>query len=238
MPDRQPQTHRTLLAEDHVILRAAVRDLLNAQPDFAVVGEAGDGAAAVRLAKKFLPRLVLMDISLPKLDGVEATQAIMKSCPTARVVAFTAHESPVVLNQMRRAGAVGYVLKDTPPEALLAALRRVACGGVHFDPELLAQAGGKDIPDLGPVPDLSARETEVLRLLARGYIAKEVAAELQVSTKSVETYKARLMAKLGIQNREELIHYAQVKYQRHRTGLRRKPAPGASRPGGGLSGLA
>lgn len=237
MAGRRPKPHRILLVEDHVILRAALRDLLRAQPDFEVVGEAGDGAAAVRLAKRIRPRLVLMDVSLPGLDGVEATQAIKQACPTARVVAFTAHESPVVLNQMRRAGAAGYVLKDTPPKSLLAALRRVARGGVQFDPELLARAGGMDIPDLGPVPDLSARETEVLRLLARGYIAKEVAAELRVSIKSVETYKARLMVKLGVNNSAELISYAQVKYQRHRTWLRRKPALGASRPGGGLSGL-
>jgi DNA-binding NarL/FixJ family response regulator len=238
MPARSSSAHRVLLVEDHLIFRAAVRDLLRAQPDFAVVGEAGDGAEAVRLAKKLLPRLVLMDVSLPRLDGLKATQKIKQACPKARVVAFTAHESPVVLNQMRRAGAVGYVLKDAPPKLFLAALRWVACGGVHFDPELLAQAGGKDIPDLGPVPDLSARETQVLRLLARGYIAKEMAAELRVSTKSVETYKARLMVKLGINNSAELIRYAQIKHQTHRTGLRRKPAPGASRPGGGLSGLA
>lgn len=213
MPVRPAKTHRILLVEDHVILRTALRDLLRAQPDFAVVGEAGDGAAAVRLAKKLLPRLVLMDISLPKLDGVEATQAILKICPWARVMAFTAHESPVVLNQVRRAGAVGYVLKDAPPKSLLAALRRVACGGLHFDPDLLAQAGGNSIPAPGPVPDLSARESQVLRLLARGYIAKEMAAELRVSTKSVETYKARLMVKLGVNNRAELIRYAQIKYQ-------------------------
>lgn len=213
MPARPSKPHRLLLVEDHVILRTALRDLLATQPDMAVVGEAGDGAEAVRLAKKLQPQLVLMDISLPKLDGVEATQMITKACPKVRVMAFTAHESPVVFNQMRRAGAVGYVLKDANGGELLAAIRRVARGGVHFDPELLAQAGGKVIPDPGPVTDLSHREKQVMRLLAQGYTAKEVAAELKVGTKSVETYKARLMVKLGINSRVELIRYAQIKYQ-------------------------
>lgn len=213
MSVRPAKTHRTLLVEDHIILRTALRDLLSAQPDFEVVGEAGDGAEAVRLAKRLQPRLVLTDISLAKLDGLVATREIVKACPQARVMVFTAHESPVVLNQMRRAGAVGYVLKDVPPELFLAALRRVACGGVHFDPGLLAQAGGKAIPGPGPVTDLSHREEQVLRLLAQGYLNKEVAAELNVSTKSVETYKARLMVKLGSNSRVELIRYARIKYQ-------------------------
>lgn len=213
MPVRPPTTHRILLVDDHVILREALRRLLVMEPDMEVVGEAGDGAEAVRLAGLLLPELVLMDISLPKLDGVEATQKIVNACPQVRVMAFTAHESPVVFNQMRRAGAAGYVLKDADGGELLAAIRRVACGGVHFDHELLAQAGGKDIPDPGPVTDLSHRETQVLQLLAQGYTAKEVAAELKVGTKSVETYKARLMVKLGINSRVELISYAQIKHQ-------------------------
>ncbi|MBI5801966.1 MAG: response regulator transcription factor [Verrucomicrobia bacterium] len=216
MSTRQSRTHRTLLVDDHVILRTALRDLLDRQPDFEVVGEAGDGAEAVRLAKKLQPRLVLMDISLPKSDGVEATRETLNACPKARVIAFTAHESPVVLNHVRRAGAVGYVLKDTSPTNLLAALRRVARGGVHFDPKLLAKAGRTAILDPGHVTDLSTRESQVLRLLGQGYTAKEVAAELEVSTKSVETYKARLMVKLIINNRVELLRYAQVKYQTHR----------------------
>lgn len=216
LPDRPAKSHRILLAEDHFILREAVRDLLNGQPDFEVVGEAGDGAEAVRLAKRLQPRLVLMDISLPKLDGVEATQAIMKACPQVCVVAFTAHESPFVLDQMRQAGARGYVCKTAPPETILFAIRRVVGGGVYFDPELMSEAVGKFLADPRPVTDLSARETQVLRLLAQGYLAKEVAEKLKVSTKSVETYKARLMVKLGVNSRVELMHYAQLKYRTDR----------------------
>ena len=212
MPVRRSKSIRILLVDDHAIVREGLRRLLDKQPDFAVVGEAADGAEAVGLVKKLLPDLVLMDIYMPKLDGVEATRQIKQTCPEVRVMAFTAKESPVVLNQMRRAGAVGYVLKDAHAEALRAAIRWVARGGVYFDPELLAQAGGKVSPDPGPVRDLSRRETQVLRSLAQGYTAKEVAAEIKVSTKSVETYKARLMLKLGVKSRVEMMAYAQLKY--------------------------
>ena len=212
-PPCQLKPLRILIADDHAMMRDGLRGLLNAQPDMEVVGEVDNGLAAVEFAKRHRPDLVLMDVSMPKLDGVEATRDIRQACPEVRVIAFTAHESPVVLNQMRRAGAVGYVPKDSSREVLLTAIRRAARGGAYFDPELLALAGGKVIPDADTVTDLSHREEQVMNLLARGYTAKEVAAELKVSTKSVETYKARLMVKLGVNSRVELMRYAQLKYR-------------------------
>ena len=199
------------------MLREGLRGLLNAQPDMQVVGEVEDGLAAMNLAERILPDIVLMDVSMPKLDGIEATHRLKQACPQVRVMAFTAHESPVVLNQMRRAGAVGYVRKAAPRDTILLAIRRVAGGGVYFDPELLALAGGKLIPDPGPLTDLSHREEQVMRLLSQGYMAKDIAVQLKVSTKSVETYKARLMVKLGICNRVELMRYARLKYRTDQT---------------------
>jgi DNA-binding NarL/FixJ family response regulator len=203
---------RILLADDHAVLRDGLRGLINRQPDMEVVGEAADGHAALKLARRLRPDLLLMDVSMPKLDGIAATRELKKSCPQVRVIAYTAHTSAVVLSQMRRAGAVGYVCKDVDPEEILTALRRVARGGVHFDPKLLGEAVGQFLADPGPVTDLSRRETQVLRSLAQGYTAKEVAAEIKVSTKSVETYKARLMLKLGVKSRVEMMAYAQLKY--------------------------
>lgn len=206
------RTLRLLLVDDHAMLREGLRALMAGLPDMEIVGEAADGLAAVKLAQRLLPDLVLMDVSLPKLDGVEATRQLIARCPQVRVIAFTAHESTVVLNQMREAGACGYVSKTASREMILSAIRRVASGGDHFDSELMKQAGGRSITALEPVTDLSPRETEVLRLLARGYLGKEVAAQLNVSPKSVETYKARLMVKLGLNSRVELVAYAQMKY--------------------------
>lgn len=217
---RQPETMeplktmRILLADDHAMFRECLRKFLGLQPDMTVVGEAADGLTAVALAKSTQPDLVVMDISMPKLDGVEATRTIRQACPKARVLALTAHACPSMLLLMGKAGASGYVLKCSPLSELLTALRTLARGEVYIDAELRSQAAGiladgnHAKPRIGP--DLSHREVQVLRYLALGYSAKEAAAELKLSTKSVETYKKRLMAKLEITSHVELVRYARL----------------------------
>jgi len=211
----KPKPLRILLADDHAILRECLSKFLGLQPDMTVVGEAADGLTAVALAKRLQPDLVVMDISMPKLDGVEATRAIRQAYPQMRVLALTAHVCPSILLHMSKAGASGYVLKCSPLSELLTALRSLARGEVYIDAELRSQAAGllADGNHAGPWtgPDLSHREVQVLRYLALGYSAKEAAAELKLGTKSVETYKKRLMTKLEITSHVELVRYARLR---------------------------
>lgn len=180
-----------------------------------VVAEAADGIEAVRLAKRHRPDLVLMDVSMPHCDGVEAVGQLKKISPELRVVVLTAHDSPLWFNQMRKAGVAGYVLKHSTSERLLVAIRQVAQGGTCFEPQFRSERDGQGSAHRSQTArtpaevDLSHREVQVLQLLAQGYLAKEIAAQLKVSTKSVETYKARLMEKLALDSRVELIRYAQ-----------------------------
>ncbi len=204
---------RILIVDDHALLREGLHGLISTQPDMEVVGEAENGLAAVQLAKQLLPDIVLMDVTMPKLDGLEATMEIKQSCPQVRVLVLSGHESTALQKQMHLAGASGYLGKTATKEVILSAIRQVAGGAVHFDPKVLTQTDGGRIDAPGRVPNLSHRETQVMRLLAQGYLAKEVATQLNVSTKSVETYKARLMLKLGINSRVELIRHAQVNYR-------------------------
>lgn len=180
-----------------------------------VVAEATDGIEAVRLAKRHRPDLVLMDVSMPNCDGVEAVGQLKKISPELRVVVLTAHDSPLWFNQMRKAGVAGYVLKHSTSERLLVAIRQVAQGGTCFEPQFRSEravrfsAHRSRTARTSAEVELSHREVQVLQLLAQGHTAKETAAKLNVSTKSVETYKARLMEKLALDSRVELVRYAQ-----------------------------
>ena len=200
------------LADDHAMLRDGLRALVNAQADMAVVGEAGDGHETVRLARTLQPDVVVMDVTMPKLNGIEATRQLKRAWPGAKVLALTAHDSVDYLRQLVQAGVVGYVLKRSAADVLLTAIRQVAQGGVHFDPTLMYQSVNaflhehdRQQPVFGAT--LSERETEVLRLLGQGHTAKEAAACLNLSVKTVETYKARLMEKLKLTSRVDLVRY-------------------------------
>lgn len=204
---------RVLLAEDHAIVREGLRALLDAQPDMEVVGEAADGLEALDAAKALAPDVVVMDISMPGLDGGRATEAIRRDCPGTRVLALTMHEDKGYLRQLVRAGASGYLLKRAASQDLLHAMRVVAAGGTYLDSALAADVimafAGKAAGRASRREDeLSEREVEVVRLIARGYSNKEIAAQLDLSPKTVETYKARSLEKLGLSSRSDLVSYA------------------------------
>jgi DNA-binding NarL/FixJ family response regulator len=201
-----------LLVDDHPLLRAGEKVLLEAEPDLTVVGEADDGVTAVKLARELQPDVIVMDVSLPELGGADATRQILAETPTLRVLVLSAHEEVSFARSLMSAGAAGYVLKRSAGEDLVRAVRMVVEGGTYVDPSLAGALVGAALPRTGPsgspAASLSEREAEVIRLIARGHTAKEMAEALGISPRTLETYKARAMSKLSIRTRAELIRYA------------------------------
>ena len=205
-------TLRILLADDHVMLREGLRSLVGAQADMEVVGEADDGRDALFKARALRPDVVVMDISMPELNGIRATEQVRTCCPATKVLALTAYDDDGYLRQLLEAGASGYLLKKAAAEELVKALRAVAAGGVYLDPTLAGRVVGGYVgrrlrgERLGV--ELSGREEEVLRLVAWGYTNKEAAGYLNISVKTVETHKTNLMEKLGLKTRSDIVRYA------------------------------
>jgi DNA-binding NarL/FixJ family response regulator len=201
---------RVLLADDHAVVRAGLRALVDAQPDLEVVAEAGDGPAALRLATQTRPHVAVLDFAMPGLNGAEVAERLRHTCPDTKVLALTVHEDPGYLRQILQAGASGYVLKRSAAEELIHAIRALAHGGVYLDPAMAGRVveGYVGEPAGGAEADLSEREAEVLRRIAVGLSNKEIAARLGVSVKTVETYKARSMQKLGLHSRVDIVRYA------------------------------
>lgn len=204
---------RILLADDHAILRAGVRMLLESQPDMEVVGEAGDGLETIQKVRKLHPDVVVMDIAMPGLSGLEATQRIKTECPEVQVLTLTMYEDERYFFRVIQAGASGYVVKGAPPSDLIAAIRSVSQGHAYLYPSLAkkmiddylgrAKEGGREAYD-----DLTDREREVLRLIAEGRTGKEISDLLYISVHTVERHRQNLMAKLDLHNRTALIKYA------------------------------
>lgn len=203
---------RVMLADDHTVLRAGLRALLNAEPDIEVIGEAADGLEAVALAERLKPDVVVMDIAMPRMDGLQATRQIAARLPTTRVLVLTMHAEEQYLLQVLEAGGSGYVLKRSADTELLDAIRVVAGGQAYLYPsatKLLLEAyrrgehAGESNEHL-----LTEREEEVLKLTAEGYSNTEIAGQIYLSPKTVDTYRQRIMEKLGIHHRAELVRYA------------------------------
>lgn len=205
---------RVLLADDHAVLRSGLRLLLDAQPDLQVVGEAGDGREALALAAQLQPDLILLDLTMPGLSGLEALPALRKAAPAARIIILTMHDDEGYVRQALRHGAAGYVLKKAADAELISGMRAVLRGEVYVHPSLtrallkdLLPAGAAHVP-ADPWEALSEREQEVLRLVALGHTSAEVAERLSLSVKTVETYRARGMEKLGLRSRAALVQFA------------------------------
>jgi DNA-binding NarL/FixJ family response regulator len=204
---------RIVLADDHVTVRQGLKLLIEAQPDMQVVAEASDGSGAVEQARALKPEVVVMDISMPGVNGLVATRALRAQVPDTAVIILTRHGDDAYLQELLRAGAAGYVLKQSPAAELLQAVRAVAAGGQYLDSTLTARvtAGfvGRKSKGLNqPGAALTERESEVLRLIASGYSNKEIAVQLDLSVKTVEVHKANSMRKLGLTGRIDIVRYA------------------------------
>jgi DNA-binding NarL/FixJ family response regulator len=203
---------RIFLADDHAVVREGLKTLVNRQSDMDVVGEASDGVELWRLARDCEADIVIMDISMPQVNGAQATTELRQQCPDLKVLALSVHEDSSYLRQLLEAGASGYVLKRSAADTLIQAIRLVAGGGVYLDPAIAGKVVGSLLgsaaPGAPPDVELSEREADVVRLIARGYSNKEIAAQLGLSVKTVETYKARAMDKLGLDSRVAIVRYA------------------------------
>lgn len=203
---------RVLVADDHTIVRSGVRMLLEAEPDIEVVGEALNGNEALALAENLQPHVVLMDISMPGMDGIQATQHIKEGWPDINILVLTMHRSDEYFFQVLKAGASGYLLKGAETSELIQAVRIVARGEVFLYPTMASKLvkdylniskGGNEFESL-----LSQREIEILGLIADGYSYKEIADKLIISSSTVHSHRNNLMKKLGLSTRRELIQYA------------------------------
>ncbi len=204
---------RILLADDHVTVRHGLKLLIDSQPDMKVVAEASDGNSAVQRAQELKPDVVVMDISMPGVNGLVATRTLKQLQPSTAIVTLTRHGDDAYLQELLRAGVSGYVLKQSAPAELLQAIRAAAAGGQYLDSTLTARVTarfltreGKRVNKSGAA--LSGRESEVLRLIASGYSNKEIAARLVLSVKTVEAHKANAMRKLGLNGRIDIVKYA------------------------------
>lgn len=205
---------RILLADDHAVLRTGLRLLLNAQPDIEVVGEAADGAEAMVKARALRPDVILMDLTMPGIGGLEATGRIKGESPGIKVVVLTMHDDPSHLRQLLQAGASGYVLKKSADADVLSAIRAAHRGEVFLDSSLAGALVDEVVRPVGrgrprdAYETLSDREREVLKWVARGHTNQEIAEKLFLSVKTIETHRARLAEKLGLRGRAELVRFA------------------------------
>ncbi len=200
---------RILLADDHAVVRQGFRMILAAQPDMEIVGEAGNGREAVELAEELKPDVVVMDVSMPELNGIEATRRIADSVPRARVLALSMHKDSVYVREMLRAGARGFLLKDAIDRDLLAAVRSVASGEGYLSPavsEAVLSDYRRHVTD--PLDLLSSREREVLQMIAEGKTNKDIAAALELSVYTVDAHRGRIMEKLNLHSVGELVRFA------------------------------
>jgi two-component system, NarL family, response regulator NreC len=204
---------RILLAEDHQTVREGIKLLVNAQADMEVVGEVSDGELAIQEALRLKPDLVVMDISMPNMNGLKATKRLRSVYPEIKILTLTRHTDDGYLQQLIGAGANGYVLKQSAPTDLINAIRTVGSGNAYLDPSLTRKVMGGYVSRTESVRgehkgDLTDRESEVLRLISFGYSNKEIGSQLDLSVKTVEAHKANAMRKLGIASRIDIVRYA------------------------------
>ena len=200
---------KILLADDHALVRHGFRMILAAQPDMEIAGEAGNGREAVELAQKLKPDVVVMDVAMPELNGIEATRRLIELSPRTRVLALSMHKDAVYVREILRAGARGYLLKDSADADLIAAVRAVAKGEGYLSPgvsDAVLSDYRRHVTD--PLDLLTSREREVLQLIAEGKTNKEIATSLNLSVYTIEAHRGRLMEKLNLHSTGELVRFA------------------------------
>jgi two-component system response regulator NreC len=204
--------HRVLLVEDHTLLREGLRTLLGAAPELEVVGEAGDGLEAIAQARRLRPDLIIMDLSMPKMTGLEALREITHQHPKTKTIALTMHNSEEHLRDALQAGAAGYVLKTVSHDELIAAVRSVLAGGRYLSPQVARpvdphlEAARRD--EVTAWDTLTARERQVLKMIAEGYKSREIADQLCISQSTVEKHRVNLMGKLDLHSVSGVTAYA------------------------------
>jgi DNA-binding NarL/FixJ family response regulator len=206
--------YRIVIAEDHTILREGLRSLLSSHSDFEIVGEAQDGREAIRCVEKMKPNLILTDLSMPRMNGMEAIREIRKQSPETKILVLTVHKTEEYILATLQAGADGYLLKESTHAELLAAVRHVLSGRHYISPGISDKVlegyleGRKTLKTKTAWETLTRREREILKLIAEGYKNKEIADDLCISVKTVEKHRANLMEKLNLHNVQELTKYA------------------------------
>jgi two-component system, NarL family, response regulator NreC len=203
------QKIRVFLADDHAVVRQGFRLILDAEPDMEIVGEAGNGREAVQMAETLNPDVVVMDVAMPELNGIEATRRLLQSAPRTRVLALSMHKDSVYVREILRAGARGYLLKDSIDRDLVAAVRAVAAGEGYLSPgvsEAVLSDYRRHVTD--PIDLLTSREREVLQMIAEGKTNKEIATILNLSIYTVEAHRGRIMEKLNLHSINELVRFA------------------------------
>ena len=202
---------RILLADDHPVVRQGFKLIINQEPDMEVVGEASEGAEIVRLTQQLRPHVVIMDIAMPHVNGVEATRRIVENQPESKVIILSMHKDAVYVRESLRAGAQGYLLKDSIDHDLLRAIRAVAEGNGFLSPEI-SRTVLEDYQQVAdPFDQLTAREREVLQMLAEGKVAKEIATALDISVYTVDAHRGRIMKKLSLRSSTEIVRFAMRK---------------------------
>jgi two-component system, NarL family, response regulator NreC len=209
MPAQTPKI-KVALADDHAILRAGLKMLINAQGDMEVVSEASDGAEAIQVVSRTKPDVALIDLTMPRGGGVSALRELTRNCPQTRILVLTMHDDPAYLRAVFAAGAFGYVLKRSVDAELLAAIRAVHRGRTFVDPSManIFVHDALATNTVRPQSVLSDRELQVLKLVALGHTSQEIANQIAVSVKTVETYRSRFRDKLGLQTRSDAVRFA------------------------------
>lgn len=203
---------KIFLVDDHAILRQGLKLMINSQEDMQVIGEAGDGKTALEMIPQLNPEVIVMDVSMPQMNGLQTTQCLRKLFSQLKIVALTRHNDSHYAHQLMQAGANGYVLKQTESREFIHALRVVATGGTYLDPSIAGKilgtlVGRVSTRNIEKSGILTEREANVLRLIARGYSNKEIADQFGLSVKTVETYKANATLKLELQSRADIVPY-------------------------------
>lgn len=201
-----------VIADDHALVRQGLRMLIDCQADMAVVGEAGDGQEALALIRKLQPVVAVVDVSMPVMNGIELSARLAETAVATKVLALTANEDRGYMHRLFSSGVCGYLLKRSAADELIRAIRSVSQGIRYLDPSILDELVGMaeldKVPPKKPEVILSERESEVLKMIAHGLTNKEIAARLDISVKTVETYKARSMQKLGLRGRADIVRFA------------------------------
>jgi two-component system, NarL family, response regulator NreC len=203
---------RVLIADDHAIVRTGLRALIHSEPTMELVGEASGGYEAIDLIEKTLPEILVLDLSMPDIDGIAVTRKIKPQFPSVRILVLTIHEDEALLRAVLKAGAAGYILKGAAEAELISAIHTIMRGELYVDPsmirKLLSDEVAPAILQSKPAEALTPRETEVLKLIVQGYTNRQIGEELSISIRTAESHRANLSDKLGLHNRVELVRFA------------------------------